>query len=245
MAEKSKTQLVMPVWSSPLGQGPHPMERAEMLIIECIADADELARVTPSFCEPGQHNRVRVFFTNNSQPPNSLSFREVGLIQEVRYGTETVQTMPYLWVSDDMAMLGGRELFGMPKLLMDDIPVEIHANQLFGRLARNGVTMMEGSMVVERAAQADEMSYSELASVYERHIPNPDPAKPSYRQLIRLTVAHREVIGQCWLGRGHVEVRHPLHSRLDRLKLQATERAWYAAFRWNLPHGEIVEEGPY
>ena len=99
-----------------------------MLIIECTADADELARVTPSFCELGQHNRVRVFFTNNSQPPNSLSFREVGLIQEVRYGTETVQTMPYLWVSDDMAMLGGRELFGMPKLLMDDIPVEIHAN---------------------------------------------------------------------------------------------------------------------
>ena len=71
-------------------------------------------------------------------------------------------------------------------------------------------------MVVERAAQADEMPYSELASFYERHIPNPDPAKPSYRQLIRLTVADREVIGQCWLGRGHVEVRHPLHSRLDR-----------------------------
>ena len=54
--------------------------------------------------------------------------------------------------------------------------------------------MMEGSMVIERAAQPDEMPYAGLASVFERHIPNPDPAKPSYRQLIRLTVPDREVI---------------------------------------------------
>ncbi len=114
MAEKSQPQLVMPVWSSPLGQGPHPMERAEMLIIECTADGAELARVTPSFCQPGEHNRVRVFFTNNVQPPNSLSFREAGVIQEVRYGNETVQTMPYLWVSDDMAMLGAESCSACP-----------------------------------------------------------------------------------------------------------------------------------
>ena len=244
MNDNPGAQVVMPVWSSPLGQGPHPMERAEMMIIECTADLDELARITPSFCDPGDSDVVKVFFANNSQPPNSLHFNEVGLIQQLKYQNETVQTMPYLWVSDDMAMIGGRELFGMPKLLMDANPLQVHANQVSGRLARKGVTMMEASMVLERVTGTDELPFAQLSSVFERHIPNPDPEKPSYRQLIRLTVSDRELIGRCWLGRGHVEVHHPLHSALHRLQLRPTDRAWYGVFRWKLPHGEIVAEGP-
>ena len=242
MSDEYRKQVVMPVWSPPLGEGPHPMERAEMMFIECAAERNELDRITPSLCTPTDIDRVNVFFANNVQPPNSLRFTEVGIIQRVRYADELVQTRPYLWVSDDMAMLGGRELFGMPKLLMDDNPLRVHANELFGRLARRDVTMMEGSMVLERAAGADELPFTGLPSVYERHVPNPDPAQPSLRQLIRLTVSDREIVGQCWLGRGYLETHHPLSSGLDRLQLRPTGRAWYGVFRWNLPHGEIIAE---
>jgi acetoacetate decarboxylase len=241
-SDNDRRQVVMPVWSPPLGEGPHPMERAEMMFVECAADPAELARITPSLCESADVATVMVFFANNRQPPNSLRFTECGIIQPVRWQGRPARTMPYLWVSDDMAMLGGRELFGMPKLLMDDLPLQVHANELFGRLARRSVTMLECSMVLERAAGPDELPLPELPSVYERHVPNPDPAGPSLRQLIRLSVTDRELLGTCWLGRGHLEVHHPLGSGLDRLQLQATGRAWYGAFRWNLPHGEIVAE---
>ena len=80
-----------------------------------------------------------------------------------------------------------------------------------------------------------------LPSVFERHIPNPDPEQPSLRQLIRLQVKDRELIDHLWFGRGHIEIRHPLVSRLDLLKLRATGRAWYGKFRWSLPAGEIME----
>ena len=242
MSNKDNPQLVMPVWSSPLGQGPHPMQRAEMMIIECEADRDELARITPSMCEAADTDRVKLFFANNEQPPNSLKFSEAGIFQEVLYRGERVLTIPYLWVSDDMAMLGGRELFGMPKVMMDDYPLRVHANQIFARVARDDVTMLEGSMVLERAAAPGESPYEGLPSVFERHIANPDPDQASIRQLIRLQVEDREVINTLWSGRGHVEVRHPLISRIDRLNLSATERAWYGVFKWNLPFGEIVEE---
>ncbi len=242
MTDSARRQLVMPVWSSPLGEGPHPMQRAEMMFIECAASGSELKRITPSLCKPADTDRVKVFFANNSQPPNSLRFSEVGVIQEVEYDGERVQTMPYLWVSDDMAMLGGRELFGMPKLLMDDNLLQINANELFGRVARKGVTMLEASMVLERMAEPDDLPFSGLPSVYERHVANPNPAQPSLRQLIRLTVSDREIVGRCWLGRGYLETRHPLSSGLDRLDLRPTGRAWYGVFRWNLPHGDIVAE---
>lgn len=242
MTDSDRPQVVMPVWSSPLGQGPHPMERAEMMFVECTARREELRRITPSLCKPADTDRVKVFVANNRQPPNSLRFSEVGVIQEVEYDGERVQTMPYLWVSDDMAMLGGRDLFGMPKLLMDDNPLQVHANELFGRLARKGVTMLEASMVLERAARPDELPFTGLPSVYERHVPNPNPEEPSLRQLIRLTVSDRDIVGRCWVGRGYLETRHPLSSGLDHLGLQATGRAWYGVFRWNLPHGDIVAE---
>ena len=80
MTENKRDIALMPVWNSPVGPGPYPMERAEMMIIECEADIDELARVTPEFCEPSGHNRIKIFFANNSQPPTSIGFYEVGLI---------------------------------------------------------------------------------------------------------------------------------------------------------------------
>jgi acetoacetate decarboxylase len=236
----------MPVHSPPLGQGPHPMELAEMMIIECEADPAELTRITPSLCEPSDSTTVRVFFTNNRQPPNSISFTEAGIIQEVMYRGERAMTIPHIWVSDDMAMLGGRELYGMPKLLMDDFPLRIHANQIFGQVARDGVVMMEGSMVLERQAAPGESPYEGgLPSVFERHVANPDPAQPSLRQLIRLQVKDRELVDHLWFGRGHIEIKHPLTSRLDLLQLRPTGRAWYGKFRWNLPAGEIMEESHY
>jgi acetoacetate decarboxylase len=218
------------------------MDRAQMMIIECVADQRALAAVCPTGCKPVRDGRVKVFFAENSQPPNSLRFTEVGIIQQVLYRRERLQTMPYIWVSDDIAMIGGREMFGMPKLLMDDHPLQIHAGEIFGRLARKGVVMMEGSMVLERIAGRDELPFPAISSIYERCIPHPDPAGRPVKQLIRLTVEDRATIGPCWLGKGHLETRHPLGSGLDRLRLRPTGRAWYGIFRWNLPHGTIVAE---
>jgi hypothetical protein len=216
------------------------MDRAQMMIIECTADRRELARICPTGCKPAPGNTVKVFFAENSQPPNSLRFTEVGIIQQVLHGRERMQTMPYIWVSDDIAMIGGREMFGMPKLLMDDCPLQVHAGEVFGRAARNGVVMLEGSMVLERIAGPDEMPFEPISSIYERCIPDPDPAKPPLQQLIRLTVQDRAVIGACWLGKGHVETRHPLSSGLDRLRLAPTGMAWYGIFSWSLPQGRIT-----
>lgn len=240
--ERAARAALNPYWSPPVGPGPYPMERAEMMIIECDADAKELSRITPSFCEPAEHARIKVFFANNSQPPTSLRFYEVGLIQEVFYKGDVVQTIPYIWVSDDLALLGGREYFGMTKLMTDDNGLQIHANQIFGRLSRGGVTMAEASMMLEREATPSELPFPGHASVYERHIPDPNPEKPSLRQLIKLQVQDREIDGRCWLGRGYIETHHPLNSGLDRLALKATGKAWYGIFKWNLPHGDVVEE---
>jgi acetoacetate decarboxylase len=241
-AKHGERPVAMPRWSSPLGEFPYPMDHARMMIIECTANRSELAQICPLACRPGRDNRVRVFFAENSQPPNSLKFSEVGIIQEVRYKGDLVQTMPYIWVSDDIAMIGGRELFGMPKLLMDDFPPTVHANQVFGRLSRRGVTMLEGSMTLERMAKPDEMPFADMASVYERCLPNPNPAKPARRELIRLKVNGRASVGPVWYGSGHLEVHHPLGSGLRKLGLRPSGRAWYGIFSWELPNGEIVEE---
>ena len=97
-------------------------------------------------------------------------------------------------------------------------------------------------MVIERPCSADELPFADRASVYERHIQNPNPEKPSLRQLIKLHVTDRSGDGPLWFGRGHFETHHPLNSGLDRLKLRPSGRAWYGIFKWNLPHGDIVEE---
>ena len=95
-------------------------------------------------------------------------------------------------------------------------------------------------MVLEREAAPDELPFAALSSIYERCIPDPDPAGRPLKQLIRLTVEDRATLGPCWIGQGHLEIHHPLGSGLHRLKLKPAGRAWYGNFRWNLPHGQIV-----
>jgi len=216
------------------------MLSADLLLVQFEADRAEIERITPAPLEPASHNRLTAFVGQCSQLSHSLAYHEVAILQEVTYEGRAALTIPYIWTSTDTALLAGRELYGMPKLLCDDEPLHKAANEVVGCLHRSGTLMLELSMVIDDEADPALLPLrSQFAMV--RHIPSPDPDWPALRQLIWVELEDF-VVQECWQGRGHVRIVTPLSSGLDRLAPTAGVGAWYGKFSWRLPGAKILWE---
>lgn len=231
---------LMPVWSPPFGTPPFPMLSAELLLVEFEADRAEIERITPQPFEPADHDRLSVFVGRCSQLSHSLSYHEVAVIQPVSYQGRKGVTVPYIWTSTDTAMLAGRELYGMPKMICDDDQLRKYGNDVAGYLHRNGSLMAELSMSIEQPATLESLPFGPDFT-FVRHVPSPDPDWPDIKQLLWIELAEFRM-HSCWKGKGFVQFHHPFSSGLDRLIPRRTTGAWYGTFSWILPWAKILKE---
>jgi acetoacetate decarboxylase len=232
--------LLMPVWSTPFGTAPYPMLKAELLLVEFEVDPVELRRITPAPLEPASHNRVSAFVGRCSQLSHSLSYHEVAIVQPVSHQGRAAVTVPYIWTSTDTALLAGREIYGMPKMLCDDDSIRKSGNELAGYLRRNGNLMLELSMVLDRPAGIETLPFGPEFT-FVRHVPSPDPDWPDLKQLLWISLQQFRM-HWCWSGRGHVRMHHPFSSGLGRLEPGAVTGAWYGEFSWILPWAKVLKE---
>lgn len=229
-----------PFWMPAFGPPPYPMVCAELLMVEFEADRAEIERITPPPFEPEEHNRLVAFVGDNMQLPITMGFHEAAILQRVRYQGREAITIPYIWVSNDVAMIAGRDLYGMPKMLCDPDTLQKTGSEIVGRASRAGNLLYEVAMTMQAIADPSEAPIiPDFAFV--RHIPSPDPEVPALRQLIwaTLTDFRCEV---CLSGRGHLRIGNPMSSGLDRLAPRAVTGAWYGKFSWVLHHGKILHE---
>jgi acetoacetate decarboxylase len=240
MNNRGFTDVLMPLHSPPFGAPPFQMLECKMVMVAFDADPKEIQRITPAPLEP-DGNTLYAFVADNSQLSHSLAYHEAAILQRVRYKGRTAVTTPYIWTSTDTAMLAGRELYGMPKLMCDDSGHLItSANEVIGSLAKCGRTMLELGIVIDRAGGIDDLPFG-ANWTFVRHIPSPDPKRPAIRQVIWIELQDFH-LQTCWLGRGWLTLPYPSSSGLDRLKPGPVVQAWYGRFSWLLPHAEILEE---
>jgi acetoacetate decarboxylase len=239
MPSETRSQLI-PLWSQPFGGAPYPMLSAELLLVEFEADPDEIRRITPEPLEPVEHDRLSAFVGRCSQLSHSLSYHEVAIIQPVQYEGRRGVTVPYIWTSTDTAMLAGRELYGMPKMICDDDQIRKHGNELAGYLRRNGNLMMELSMCIDAPAKIESLPFGKDFT-FVRHFPSPDPQWPALKQLIWIELAEFRM-HSCWGGRGHIRIHHPFSSGLDALRPRRVTGAWWGTFSWVLPWAKVLKE---
>lgn len=230
----------MPVWSPPFGGPPYPMLSAELLMVQFEADRGEIERITPEPLHPANHNRLTAFVGRCSQLSHSLAYHEVAVLQEVTYEGRSAITIPYIWTSTDTAMVAGRDLYGMPKLMCDEDILHKSGNEIVGRLHRSGTLMLELSMVIDEPGEVASLPIGPNFAMV-RHIPSPDPDVPALRQLIWVTLEEFEC-QSVWQGRGSIRVVNPLSSGLARLKPAGATAAWHGSFSWLLPHAKILWE---
>lgn len=240
MSADPTSDLLMPLHSPPFGGLPFPMLDFKTVMVEFTADVDEIARITPAPFEP-EGNTLYAFIADNRQLSHSMAYHEAGILQKVTYKGRNAVTLPYIWTSTDTAMLAGRELFGMPKLMCDEAGhLAAAANEVSGSLVKNGRTMFELGIVIQEQGGVEDLPFG-AEWVFVRHIPSPDPRRPAIRQVVWVELEDFE-LKECWLGRGWLDLSYPSSSCIHRLEARVGSRAWYGHFSWLLNHAKILEE---
>lgn len=234
---------IIPRWTPPSAPGPYTMDQWEGVIVELEVPREQIEWMTPKPLTPAAHNRIYAIIVDACQTPHSLFYHEALIANAVEFQGIKGLHIPYIWTSTDTAMLVGRELFGMPKLMCDHGRLQIDGNEVIGDLKRSGRTMMETAVVVDRKATLAELpDFSSWIMV--RHIPTPDPAYKARRQVIHAGLTDFKMFS-AFVGRGWARMGYPSTSGLHRISTDKPVQGFYGKFGWELGPGKILEEIEY
>jgi len=115
---------------------------AKMLMVFWETRPEIVARLLPSPLKPAQKPIAMAFVAHYPETNFDVTYHESALFVRAAYKGEEGSYCLAMPVTSDMAMAGGREVFGFPKK-MADISFTIQGDTLHGWTERRGVRFME------------------------------------------------------------------------------------------------------
>lgn len=228
-----------PIASPPYLKPPYPVEDAKLVIVRYQADAKKVASLVPPPLEPIGDGIVTAFIGDIWQIAGPGEYHEGGISVGVRYKGTTGSYMPFLLTSTDDALLVGREVFGMPKLLCDPGAIWVDGNGRRASLVRRGDEILGLGVNLEK--RIDGRKLLPVHRFFIKKMPSPDPKWPSLRQVVYQRLTDHKV--KCaYSGRGWVRTGGNLAISLDSVVPTSVIEAWYIEAAWDVPAGKVLLE---
>ena len=130
---------------------------AEMAMVLFRTDPDVVKRIIPEPLKPLAEPFAMAFIAKYPKTNFGSVYNEAALTLVVEYEEELggyCLTMP---VTEDWALIGGREIFGFPKKIADEISLERTENGVKGRYVRKGIELMNLSMSFDEEVEANKL----------------------------------------------------------------------------------------
>ena len=131
---------------------------AEMAVVFFRTDPNAIKRIIPEPLKPLAEPFAMAFMAKYPKTSFGSVYNEAALSLLVEYRGELggyCLTMP---VTEDMALIGGREIFGFPKKIADEISLEKTENGVKGRYVRKGIELMNLSMFFDEEVEANKLA---------------------------------------------------------------------------------------
>ena len=227
------TTYILPHGAPAYGPPPYHMVEAKILMVNYpIDEAVAKSMISPPL-EFVKGTMASIFIGDMLQIPHCGSFHEGGVIVRAKSRQFLAPYMPYLWTSTDEAMMVGREIYGMPKVLCDDDTLKWSGNQLIGRIRRRGQDVMSVEVNIENRIDPATLGLVDRRLAVRTL---PDLCKPGYS---RREVLHFDLgdytIAEAWEGRASVNLFRTAFSNVHELQPPAGElRGYYLRASWTL-----------
>ena len=128
---------------------------AEMLWLLFRTDPEVVKQIVPEPLKPSAEPYATAFVARYPKTNFGSIYNEAALFVTVEYAGEVGGYCLAMPVTDDMALIGGRETFGFPKKIADQISLEKTENGVRGSCVRRGVELMNLSMTFEEEVEAE------------------------------------------------------------------------------------------
>lgn len=181
----------------------------DMLSITYLTDADSAASIVPDALELDDQPVVTLSFLNYGIS-GAGSYREVVQSIACKHGDQSVGYVPHIYVTNEPAMIAGREWLGWPKMLAD-ITFSTQTTTLDGlitaRLERPaGLDLAVAQFVPTQRLDSQILTAAgDNVTMNLRVIPSPIPGQaPSITELVPSTMT--ALSGEVWAGQGSVHL---------------------------------------
>jgi acetoacetate decarboxylase len=160
---------------------------AEMLMVAFQTEPSAIARILPRPLRPTAQPIGFAFVARYPQTNFGSVYHEGALFVQARCGSEVGLYCLAMPVTEDMAMVYGRERYGYPKKVAESISLEDTGSQVLGRVVRKGVEILriefepnamadpdDPRIFAHEAVDSDGRSCWEAVAFLFKFFPSPD-----------------------------------------------------------------------
>jgi acetoacetate decarboxylase len=133
--------------------------RAEMLLATFRTDFEIAKNIIPEPLQITKEAFATAFVARYPETNFGCVYNEGALFLNCEYKGEKGVYCLSMPVDDDMAMISGRENFGYPKKLAEQIKLEKEARRVVGSVIRKGVEILRLECQLENEASAEALKY--------------------------------------------------------------------------------------
>jgi len=196
---------------------------------------ENVSEVIPWPLEPNG-NRV-IAWVSDFPISTQGAFYEAALYVQVKYGDYKGVYEPFLYVTSEVPLTGGREIWGYQKKLAN-MSLTLEREQVIGVVERAGVKIMTAISTLERPAKLEELPFGPIFSL--KNVPSAEEKGKPLRQLILVEGEFTPRPGQFFGGRGSVNFGRSEIDPLYKLEPTRVIAGYYGIFDASLPFGKIV-----
>ncbi len=236
MRDIFSTPLTSPTYPSP----PYHYDNARMFLALFYAPEESLQKILPSPLRPSDMPLMALLFAEQPCRETGL-FTEGSVLAQCLFdnqatGEEEVGVyFAHDWVSTDVAMAAGREIWGYPRKIAET-SLRIEDNVLEARVVRDGVTLLKASCKLEEEGEWIDSG----PNVNARLIPKVDA---DGHAVAEITAAYLEyTIKKGRSGEVEIEIHSGPHDDLSLVQVEATMIGLYFDTDILLPPGKVVSK---
>ncbi|MFQ5761900.1 MAG: acetoacetate decarboxylase family protein [Candidatus Bathyarchaeia archaeon] len=224
----------------------HPQSKLVLAFFKADDKATEYE--IPEPLEPGPDRVWLAWVGDLSEPPHNIGFyHEALLAVQVKFKNIVGWYIPYLWVSNDEAMLFARELYGWPGQLCDDDTLLFAGSQIYAPCNKRGYMLMcvilnitSPPPAARKKPLVPEYALTDFLQI--RKIPSPEKNGKPLKQLVHIKQRGLK-IHETWGGPASVEIgQSGFYPHIHRLQPTEVLSGYYLKSEWLVDYAKIIWE---
>jgi len=244
MASKRKTARAnrsysMPELSELYGRPPYFYREVDQLLVAFRTDAAVLRALVPAPLVP---NRDATMFLSIAEFLCSGfgHYLEMHLFTHATFQRRLVNFSIYLILDNDVAICGGREIWGFPKKY-GRLTLDMQDDVVRGTVERGGITVVDAAVRLATMTTPEALGGS-AEWIARKYIPNVSLAAPPDVDQLTSTVLTDIEVGDIHCGPATLALTPSPADQLARVPVREVTGGWFYASTFTLPDGVVAHD---
>jgi acetoacetate decarboxylase len=245
MAPKRSSEILgagysMPELSGIYGKPPFEYRDAEQLLVLFQTDPSVLRRLIPAplVADPNGNMFVAVshFFTSGFG-----HYNEATIVAQATFKRRPVNYSLYLILDNDIAICGGREIWGFPKKL-GRVALSHLDGVLRGTAERGGIELIDAALQLAEFGTPEELAGGSLEYVCRKIIPSVSLSAPPAVCQLTSTTLRNAVVREVNKGPATLRFGSSPADRIEEIPILKVLGGYYYRTDFTLDDGEVIHD---